>query len=81
MGKMTWLLGLLGANKSIFLFVLANKLNSNLEVKESITPKVHKKTICTQNQSSCSWIIDWGKGFLMWEKVFQQKLVIKMKMF
>jgi hypothetical protein len=47
MGKMTWLLGLLGANKSIFLFVLANKLNSNLEVKESITPKVHKKTICT----------------------------------
>jgi hypothetical protein len=65
MGKMTFLLGLLGVNKSTLLLALADKLNSNLVVKESITPKLHKKSICTQNQSSCSWIINWGKGFQM----------------
>jgi len=58
MGRMTLMLGLLGVNKSIFLSTLVDKLNSNLEVKESIIPKLHKKPICTQKQSSCSWIRD-----------------------
>lgn len=81
MGKMILLLGLPGANKSTILLILADKLNSNLVVKEFITPKLHKKSICTQKQSSCSWIINWGKCFQMWEKVFQPRLVIKLKMF
>jgi ABC-type multidrug transport system ATPase subunit len=54
MGKMTLLLGFPGANKSTLLFALADKINSNLVVKESITPKLHKKSIYTKNQSSCS---------------------------
>jgi guanylate kinase len=53
---MTLLLGPLGVNKSTILFALVDKVDSNLKVKESITPKLHRKSIYTQNQSSSSWI-------------------------
>jgi hypothetical protein len=65
-------LDLSNVGKSIFLSALVNKLDFDLEVKEFITPKLHKKSICTQNQSSSSWIINWGKVFRCGQKCFIQ---------
>jgi hypothetical protein len=53
---MTLLLGPSSVSKSTLLLALVNKLNFDLEVKEFITPKLHEKSIFTQNQSSNSWI-------------------------
>ncbi len=71
-GTMTLVLDLSNVGKSIFLLVLVNKLESNLEVKEYIILKLHKKSSCTQNQSFSSWIINWGKVFRCGQKCFSQ---------
>jgi hypothetical protein len=51
-GMMTFMLGPPSVGKTIFLLVLADKLDFDSEVTKSITPKLHKKSICTKNQSS-----------------------------
>jgi len=76
---MTFVLGPLGASNSIFLLTLVNKLDFYLEARKSITPKFHKKSFCTQNQSFSSWY-KLGEGFQMWAKVFRPRLAIKLKM-